>query len=231
MRVLLKISGEALKGEKDFWVDIAAVERVAFLLKDVVSDGHEIAVVIGWGNIYRGSELIASWVNPADSHNLSMLSTVFNGVILKNILEKHGIASVVLDPLHIDFLEPYNKDTAKKYLESTRVVICTSGTGNPYFTTDSGGVLRAIELWCDMMVKATKVDGVYSDDPVTHPEAEFFETLSYDECITKKLKIMDQTALVLAKENALPLKVIRLFKDGALQNVFSGKKEWTVIKS
>ncbi len=230
MRILLKISGEALKWIVDFWIDSEYTKQVAKLISDIKKQNIELAIVVWWWNIYRWSDLIASWVDASDSHNLSMLSTVFNWVVLKNFLEKAWLQAVVMDPNGIKFVEEYDKDKARKYLENDKVVICTWWTWNPYFTTDTWWVLRSLELKCDMMIKATKVDGVYDSDPVTNPSAKFFEEISYDEIIKQNLKVMDQTAVSLAKEAGLELRVVNLSKKGAVLNVIKWKKEGTVVK-
>jgi uridylate kinase len=229
MRVLLKISGEALKWEKEFWIDSEFTKNIVQKIKKIREKKVELAIVVGWWNIYRWSNLIASWVNASDSHNLSMLSTVFNWVVLKNFLEKQWVKTVVMDPLAINFLESYNKDIAKKYLEKWIVVICVWWTSNPYFTTDTWWVLRSLELDCDMMIKATKVDGIYDKDPLKYDDAEFFENISYDEVIAKNLKIMDQTAVSLAKESSQILKVVNMSKKDAIINAIEWKKEGSVI--
>ncbi|MDD3145540.1 MAG: UMP kinase [Candidatus Gracilibacteria bacterium] len=229
MRVLLKISGEALKGEKDFGIDPSFVEDVVMKVKEIKENNIELAIVVGGGNIYRGSNLISSGVNPTDSHNLSMLSTVFNGVVLKNFLDKACIKSIVMDPNGINFVEVYNKNTAKKYLKKGYIVICTGGTGNPYFTTDTGGVLRSLELECNMIIKATKVDGIYSKDPMKHKDAKFYEKVTYDDVIGHDLKIMDHTAISLAKESNQVIKVVNLSKKGAILKAILGEKEGSTI--
>ena len=229
MRVLLKISGEALKWERDFWLDPKFVSDVVSKIKEIKEKNIELAIVVWWGNIYRWSDLIKSWVDASDSHNLSMLSTVFNWVVLKNFLEQVWLKSVVMDPNWINFIEKYNKNIAKKYLEEDIIVICTGWTWNPFFTTDTGWVLRSLELNCDMMIKSTKVDGIYDKDPVKHSDAIFFENISYDEVISKNLKIMDQTAVSLAKESNQILKVVNMSKNWAILKAIEGKKEWTTI--
>jgi len=229
MRVLLKISGEALKGEKDFWVDPSFVTNVVEKIKEIKEKNIELAIVVWGWNIYRWSDLIKNWVDASDSHNLSMLSTVFNWVVLKNFIEKIGLQAVVMDPNGINFIEKYNKNIARSYLEEDKIVICTWWTWNPYFTTDTWWVLRSLELNCDMMIKATKVDGIYDKDPVTNPDAIFFETIDYDEVIAKNLKIMDQTAVSLAKESKQVLKVVNMSKPWAILNAIEWKKEGTII--
>ncbi|MDD3646589.1 MAG: UMP kinase [Candidatus Gracilibacteria bacterium] len=229
MKILLKISGEALKGNKDFGIDDVVAKNVASMIKEIKNTGVRLAIVIGGGNIYRGGNLIQAGVEAADSHNLSMLSTVFNGVVLKNFLEQIGIETVVMDPNGVKFVETYSKENAKKYIDEGKVVIFTGGTGNPYFTTDTGGVLRALEIGADFMIKATRVDGVYDSDPEKNPSAKMFEEISYSEVLEKDLKVMDLTAIVLAKENNLKVRVVNLFKDKALLNAVKGKKEGSII--
>lgn len=229
MRVLLKISGEALKWEKDFWLDPKFVTEVVWKIKDIKEKNIELAIVVWWGNIYRWSDLIKNWVDSSDSHNLSMLSTVFNWVVLKNFIEQVWLKAVVMDPNWINFIEKYNKNIARDYLENDKIVICTWWTWNPYFTTDTWWVLRSLELNCDMMIKATKVDGIYDKDPITNHDAKFFEKISYDEVIAKNLKIMDQTAVSLAKESKQILKVVNMSKVWAILKAIEWKKEWTTI--
>ncbi|MDD2870566.1 MAG: UMP kinase [Candidatus Gracilibacteria bacterium] len=229
MRILLKISGEALKGEKEFGIDPDFTKIVVEKIKDIYDKGTQMAIVIGGGNIYRGSNLIAQGVNAADSHSLSMLSTVFNGVVLKNFLEQAGIQAIVMDPNGINFVENYNKNNALNHLNNGKIVICTGGIGNPYFTTDTGGVLRSLELGCELMIKATKVDGIYDKDPMKYDDAVFFENISYEEVINKNLKILDQTAVSLARDNKLKIKVVNLSKDGAIFRAINGEKEGSTI--
>ncbi len=229
MRILLKISWEALKWEKEFWIDPVFSMDVVSKIKEIYDKNIELAIVIWGGNIYRWSNLIASWVNSTDSHNLSMLSTVFNWVVLKNFLEQVWIDSIVMDPNWIKFLEQYNKNLAINYLENKKVVILTWWTWNPYFTTDTGWVLRSLELKCDMMIKATKVDGIYDKDPVKYNDAKFYEKISYTDVIEKNLKILDQTAVSLAKENNQIIKVVKLAKDGAILRAILWENEGSVI--
>jgi len=229
MRILLKISWEALKWEKEFWIDSEFTQETVKKIKEIHEKWIELAIVIWWGNIYRWSDLIKSWVDSSDSHNLSMLSTVFNWVVLKNFLVQAWLKAIVMDPNGINFVEAYSKDKAREYLDNWSIVICTWWTGNPYFTTDTWWVLRSLELNCDMMIKATKVDWIYDCDPVVNPDAKFFEEISYDEVISKNLKVMDQTAVSLAKEWKLLLKVVNLSKPWAVINAIEGRKEGSVI--
>lgn len=230
MRVLLKISWEALKWEKEFGIDENQVKEVCEMIKSIKKEWFEIAVVVWWWNIYRGSNLISAWVNPTDSHNLSMLSTVFNGVILKNFLEKIWINSIVFDCNDVKFCDKYNKDNALRSIKSWNIVILTWWTWNPYFTTDSGWVLRALELNCDFMIKATKVDWVYDKDPMKYSDAVFFKEISYDEVIKWDLKFMDQTAISLAKSWNLKLKVVNIFKKWSVLKACLSDEEGSLIK-
>jgi len=229
MRVLLKISWEALKWEKEFWIDPIFSLKVASVIKEIYDKWIELAIVVWGWNIYRGSNLISSWVNSTDSHNLSMLSTVFNWVVLKNFLEQYWLDSVVMDPNGIKFVESYNKNKAINYLENKKIVILTWWTWNPYFTTDSGWVLRSLELKCDIMIKATKVDGIYDKDPVKNSDAVFFEKVTYNYFIENNLKILDLTAVVLAKENNQLIKVVKLDKPWAILNAILWENEWSTI--
>ena len=229
MRILLKISGESLKWEKDFGFDEKMVEKVAKMIKEIKDMWVWLAIVVWGGNIYRGGNLIEAWVNSADSHNLSMLSTVFNWVVLKNFLEKLWLDSVVMDPNGIKFVTPYNKNDAIRYIKQDIITIFTGWTWNPYFSTDTGWVLRALELDCDFMIKATRVDWIYDCDPEKNPNARFFEEISYHDVLAHELKVMDLSAIDIAKNNNLVLKVANLFKPGAIVRVVKGEKEGTTI--
>ena len=228
-RILLKISWESLKWEKQFWMDSNMMEKMAELIKEIVEKGIELAIVVGWWNIYRGWDLIKTWVAPADSHNLSMLSTVFNGVVLKNFLEKKWVYSVVMNCNWVDFVEKYAKDKAINYLKEKKVVIFTWWTWNPYFSTDTGWVLRSLEVQADFMIKATRVDGVFDSDPEKNPNALMFEKISYDEVIEKQLKVMDLPAIILAKDNNLSLKVVNINNKEAILKTISWNTIWTEI--
>jgi len=228
-KILLKISWESLKGQKEFWVEPEMLEKMALVIKEIVNLWVELTIVVGGGNIYRWWDLIKSWVKPVDSHSLSMLSTVFNWVVLKNFLEKVGLKSVVMDPNWINFVEKYSKNKAIDYLENNYVVILTGWTWNPYFTTDSGWVLRSLEIWADFMIKATRVDWVYDSDPEKNKDAKFYEKISYDEILQKNLKVMDLTAIILAKENNLKLKVVNINKKEDILKCISWEQAWTSI--
>ena len=227
-RLLLKISGELLS-QDGLSIHPEAVTKLANLVSGIKSQGYEIALVLGGGNIYRGSKLIQAWVDPSDSHNMSMLSTVFNAVSLKNFLEKKGVETHVMDALHVEFLETYRATKARKYIDEWKVVIASSGGGTPFFTTDTTGVLRALELHCDAMIKITKVDGVYDSDPVTNKNAKKFDTLDYNDVIAQDLKVLDQTAIIMARDNALPIYVTRLEKPEDIDAIIVKETLWTKI--
>lgn len=230
MRILLKLSGESFKWQKEFWIDSNFVNKIVNKIVKIVNNKLEIVIVIWWGNIYRWWDLINSWVNSTDSHNLSMLSTVFNWIVLKNFLEQKWIKSVVMDPNGIDFLERYNKDKANKYLLDKKIVICTWWTWNPYFTTDTWAVLRWLELECDLVIKATQVDWIYNKDPNKYNDAEFISEISYDEFLNKNIKVMDSTAIVLAKENNKVIQIVNINKEDSIYNVLKWKEEGSIIK-
>ena len=228
-KILLKISWESLKGKKDFGFDESVVESVAKMVKEVKDTWLWLAIVVWGWNIYRWANLIAAWVDPADSHNLSMLSTVFNWVVLKNFLEKLWLEVVVMDANNSNFLEYYNKDRAKHFIEDGKIVIFVWWTSNPYFSTDTAWVLRALELGCEFMVKATRVNGVYDCDPEKNLDAVMYEEIKYEEVLSKGLKIMDLSAIDIAKNNSLVLKVVNLFKPWAMLRAANWEKEGTII--
>ena len=231
MRILLKISGESLKGSREFGIDPKAAQTVAETVKKIQSSTHCEIVIVTWGgNIYRGGDLIAAWVDPSDSHNFSMLGTVINGWALKNFLEQAGIPAVTMNALNIKFDENFNKTLAKQYLADGKIVICTWGTGTPFFSTDTGGALRALELDCGMMIKATKVDGIYDSDPMSNPNATKYDTISYKEILDKQLKILDATAVSLASENSLPIKVVNMNKPDDIIAAINWEKVGSTIK-
>lgn len=227
-RILLKISGELLSAD-GLAISPEQGKSLAQIITIIKQQDIELVIVLGWGNIYRGSNLIQAGVNPADSHNMSMLSTVFNAVSLKNFLEAEGCSVKVLDALHVEFLEAYTSVKAKEYLNDGNVVICSSGTGVPFFTTDTGWVLRAIETGCEAMIKVTKVDGVYDSDPMKNPQAQKFDTISYDSFISQDLKVLDQTAVIMARDNALPVYVMKMNDSQDVMDILAGKKWGTKI--
>lgn len=228
-RILLKISGEAFQWSSDRWLDLNAARKVAILIQEIRDQGKEIAIVVWGGNIYRGSKLIESGLNSADSHNMSVLSTVFNAMVLKNVLAEINIESVVLDALHIEFLEKYTSFGGKKQLQKWKVLILSSWIGIPYFSTDTASVIRALELQCEAIIKLTKVDGVYDKDPLKYTDAKKYDELSYDKFLQKDLKVFDQTGIILARDNTLPIFVTKLDDMKALRDIIFWEKAGTKI--
>lgn len=227
-RILLKISGEALSSQ-DFSIDPIKTAGIAQMIQDIKNTWVEIMIVVWGGNIYRWSNLIAAGINAADSHNMSMLSTVFNAVSLKNFLAKISLETVIMDALQVEFLESYSAIKAREYIQEWKIVICTSGTGTPFFTTDTGWVVRALETNCDAMIKLTQVDGVYDSDPKTNPEAQKFDTISYDDFMSKNLKVLDQTGIIMARDNSLPVYVTQLGNTQNIIDIIDGKNIGTKI--
>lgn len=227
-RILLKISGEALSSES-LAICPEKVSDLALMIQWVKKTWVELVVVLGGWNIYRGSNLISAWVDAADSHNMSMLSTVFNAVTLKNFLEKIWEDVEVMDALQVEFLEKYSAIKARKYINEGKIVISSSGGGTPFFTTDTTWVLRALELHCDAMIKLTKVDGVYDSDPVQNPEAKKIEEISYNEFISLNLKVLDQTAIIMARDNNLPIFVAKLWNIENILGIIGWKSIGTKI--
>jgi len=219
-RILLKISGEAFSWPEGS-IDISLARKLWDFLQNFFQKWYQIAIVVWGGNIYRGSKLISWWLSPTDSHSMSMLSTVFNAVTLKNILIERSVPSVVLDALDVRFLEQYTSDKWKKYLNEGKIVICSSGTWNPYFTTDSAWVLRALELDCEAIIKLTKVDGVYDRDPMQYKDAVYISEISYDDFLQKKLQVFDAAWIVMARDNKLPLFISKISDIWALENILN----------
>ena len=231
-RILLKLSGEALMGGGDFGIDPGVLRRVAGEIAGLVEQGVQIGLVIGGGNIFRGAGLAGGGCDRVTGDHIGMLATVMNSLAMQDALRRQGVDARTMSAFRIDQVcEYYNRDDAVRHLESGRVVILSAGTGNPYFTTDSAASLRAIEIGADVMIKATKVDGVYSADPVTDPDAEFFPQLSYDRVIRDGLAVMDATAVVLCKEHDMPLRVMNINTEGALQRVVQGESVGTLVTS
>lgn len=216
-RALLKLSGEALMGDQDYGIDPAIISRVASEVKEVVEMGVEIGVVIGGGNIFRGAGLAQGGMDRVTGDHMGMLATVMNSLAMGDALRKIGVDAVVMSALEMNQVcEPCIHKNAMAHLAEGKVVIFAAGTGNPYFTTDSAGSLRAIEIGADVLMKATKVDGVYDSDPVNNPNAKKYSTLTYDEVINQKLAVMDLTSVVLCQEQKLPLRIFNLNTAGEL---------------
>ena len=231
-RVLLKLSGEALIGQSTHGIDPDVAQRLAGEIHDVVSHGTQLGLVIGGGNILRGAGLAAQGMNRVSCDHMGMLATVINALAMQDAIEKTGTACRVMSALTIDQVcEPYSSRQAIQHLEQGRVVIFAAGTGNPFFTTDSAASLRAIEIGADIMLKATKVDGVYTADPVTDPDATLYRRISYDEALVQKLGVMDATALVLCSEHNMPLRVFNVFEAGHLGRIMDGQDIGTLVES
>ncbi len=229
-RVLLKLSGEALMGDDAYGINRDTIDRITAEVKEVLDLGVEVGVVIGGGNIFRGVAPGAAGMDRATADYMGMLATVMNALALQDAMRRQGLKSRVLSALNIEQVaEPYIRGKAMRYLEEGRVVIFAAGTGNPFFTTDTASALRGMEMNVDIVLKATKVDGVYTDDPRTHPEAMRYQRISFDEAIVKKLKVMDATALTLCRDQKLPICVFSIFKVGALTRVVLGEDEGTLV--
>ena len=230
-RVLLKISGEVLMGKKEFGIDPETVERVAVDIKDVVDLGIQVCVVVGAGNIFRGVSGASSGMDRTTADHMGMLGIVINALCLQNALEQSGVDTRVQSGIRMDEIcEPYIRRRAIRHMDKGRVVIFAAGTGNPYFTSDTAAALRASEMNCDLIAKGTKVDGVYTDDPMTNPDAEKYETVSYLDVLTKDLRVMDATAISLARENSIPIMVFSIREDGNFKNVMTGKGDYTLVQ-
>jgi uridylate kinase len=224
-RILLKLSGEALMGDDAYGINRATINRIVAEVKEVV-----VAVVIGGGNIFRGVAPAAEGMDRATADYMGMLATVMNAMALQDAMKNIGLNARVQSALNIEQVaEPYIRGKAIRYLEEGRVVIFGAGTGNPFFTTDTAAALRGMEMNADVVIKATKVDGIYTDDPKTNPEAMRYKTISFDEAIIKNLKVMDATALTLCRDQKLPIVVFSIFKQGALKRVLLGEDEGTMV--
>jgi len=229
-RVLLKLSGEALMGEDAYGINRATLERIVAEVAEVVGMGVELGIVIGGGNIFRGVALGAAGMDRATADYMGMLATVMNALALLDAMRRIGLASRVQSALNIEQVaEPYIRGKAMRYLEEGKVVIFGAGTGNPFFTTDTAAALRGMEMNVDIVLKATKVDGVYTDDPNTKPDAMRYKRLTFDEAIVKNLKVMDATALTLCRDQKLPVSVFSIVKPGALKRVVLGEDEGTLV--
>ena len=229
-RVLLKLSGEALLGEKSYGVDPKRILAYSKEIKEIVDSGIELAIVIGGGNIFRGVSGASNGIDRVQADYMGMLATVINGLALQSSLEDLKIQTRLQTAFNIEAVaEPYIKRKAVRHLEKKRVVIFSAGTGNPFFTTDSAAVLRAIEINADVILKGTRVDGIFDNDPEKSKDAVKFKQISYDDVIAKKLKVMDSTAFTLSKENKLPIIVFNMNKEGNLKKIIKGKKVGTIV--
>ncbi len=229
-RILLKLSGEALLGDEDYGIDPAIIGRIANEVLEVRKTGVEVAIVIGGGNIFRGAGLAESGIDRVTGDHMGMLATLMNSLALQDALEKAGADARVMSAISVHAVsEDYIRRRATRHLEKGRVVIIAGGTGNPFFTTDTAAALRAIEIGADIVLKATKVDGVYSADPKIDKNAVLHESLSYDEVIEGKLRVMDTNAIVLCRDQGMPIRVFNVFGSGNLIKIVRGEKVGTII--
>jgi len=230
-RVLLKLSGEALMGSRDYGLDPEIVDRVAGEIKSVIDMGVEVSVVIGGGNIFRGVSGAAQGMDRATADYMGMLATVINALAMQNALEKAGVPTRVLSAIPMSSVcEPYIRRKAQRHMEKGRVVIFAAGTGNPFFTTDSAAALRASEMQCNALLKATKVDGVYTADPAKDKNATRYEKLSYLDVLSQDLQVMDTSAISLARQSKIPILVFSIFTHGAFAEVMQGKGKFTIVE-
>jgi uridylate kinase len=230
-RILLKLSGEALMGDGDYGIEPQIISRVSAEIKAVIATGVQVGLVVGGGNIFRGAGLAQSGIDRVTGDHMGMLATVINCLAMQDALEKQGVPARVMSALSMnEVCEDYIRRRAVRHLEKGRVALFAAGTGNPFFTTDSAASLRAIEIGADIVLKATKVDGVYSADPVKDPSAELFTRLSYDEVIERKLMVMDATAIVMCRDQKMPLRIFNMNKPGALMRVVLGDQEGTLVE-
>jgi uridylate kinase len=231
-RILLKLSGEALMGEQKFGIDTNVVLQYAEEIKTIVDQGAEVAIVIGGGNIYRGIEASRTGIDRVQGDYMGMLATVINSMALQSGIEKLGVSTRLLTALEIrQVAEPFIKRRAVRHLEKGRVVIFGAGTGNPYFTTDTAAALRATEIEADVILKGTRVDGIYDSDPEKNPNAVRYEQVTFQEAISKKLNVMDMTAFTLCQENNIPIMVFDMNRKGNLQRIVDGEKVGTLVSN
>jgi uridylate kinase len=229
-RILVKLSGEALLGNTDYGIDPAVLKRIAAELQEIVEMGVQIAVVIGGGNIFRGAGLARAGMDRVAADHMGMLATVMNSLAMQDALEGLGMYARVMSAIRInEVCEDYIRRRAVRHLEKGRVVIFAAGTGNPFFTTDTAASLRAIEISADILLKATKVNGIYSDDPVRNPAATRYSHLTFDKVLTDKLNVMDATAIVMCRDNRLPLRVFNLNNPGDLTRIVRGEDVGTTV--
>lgn len=229
-RILLKLSGEALMGKDLFGINRQTIERIVDEIAQVVALGVEMGVVIGGGNIFRGVALGSAGMDRATADYMGMLATIMNALALADVMRQKGLNARVQSAINIEqVVEPYIRPKAIRYLEEGKIVIFAAGTGNPFFTTDTAAALRGTEIGAEMVLKATKVDGVYSDDPNTNPDATRYDQITFDEAIIKNLKIMDATAFALCRDQNLPITVFSITKPGAMKKVIMGEGEGTLV--
>jgi uridylate kinase len=229
-RILVKLSGEALLGTADYGIDPAVIKRIGGEIQEIAGMGIQVAVVIGGGNIFRGAGLARAGMDRVTADHMGMLATVMNALAMQDALESLGLHARVMSAIRINQVcEDYIRRRATRHLEKGRVVIFAAGTGNPFFTTDTAAALRAIEVGADLLLKATKVNGVYSDDPVRNPAASHYPRLTFDKVLTDKLNVMDATAVVMCRDNRLPLRVFNLNNSGDLTRIVKGEDVGTIV--
>jgi len=229
-RILVKLSGEALLGNGDYGIDPAVIKRIGGELQDIHAMGVQVAVVIGGGNIFRGAGLARAGMDRVAADHMGMLATVMNALAMQDALESLGMHARVMSAIRInEVCEDYIRRRAMRHLEKGRIAIFAAGTGNPFFTTDTAAALRAIEIGADVLLKATKVNGVYSDDPARNPKAVRYATLTYDKVLSDKLNVMDATAIVMCRDNHLPLRVFNLTNSGDLTRIVRGEDVGTTV--
>ncbi|MFZ5593515.1 MAG: UMP kinase [Pseudomonadota bacterium] len=229
-RILLKLSGEALMGDGEFGISPAVINRVAAEVRELVEMDVQVGIVIGGGNLFRGAGLSEAGMDRVTGDQMGMLATVMNALAMQDALEHQGVFTRVMSAIKINQIcEDYIRRRAVRHLEKGRVTIFAAGTGNPFFTTDSAASLRAIEIGAQLLLKATKVDGIYSADPLKHPDAVRYERLSYDEVLERKLMVMDLTAIVLCRDHKMPLRVFDMNKPDALRRIVMGEDEGTLV--
>ena len=231
-RILLKLSGEALMGEDSFGINTDVLAEISAEIKDIIELGVEVGIVIGAGNIFRGVKGASQGMDRTAADNMGMIATVINSIALQDALERSGVATRVMSAIPMRLVcEPYIRRRATRHLEKGRAVIFAAGTGNPYFTTDSAGVLRALEIDADVIIKATKVDGVYDKDPMQYDDAVKYETLTYDEVLSRNLRVMDAAGIALAKEDKKPILVLNMTRSGNIHRAICGEDVGTLISS
>ncbi|MCZ4282024.1 UMP kinase [Kiloniella laminariae] len=230
-RVLLKLSGEALMGAGKFGLDPETVDQIAIDIKEVVDMGVEVCVVVGGGNIFRGLSGAAAGMERSTADYMGMLATIMNSLAMQNALEKINVPTRVQTAIRMDAVaEPYIRRRAERHMEKGRVVIFGAGTGNPYFTTDTAAALRASEMDCEVLLKGTKVDGIYSADPVKDPTATRYESLSYRQVLTEDLGVMDHSAIALTRENNIPIMVFSIYEKGSFAKAVCGQGRFTIVE-
>lgn len=231
-RILLKLSGEALMGDDKYGINREVVEHIVVEITEVAKLGIEIAVVVGGGNIFRGMKSAGDGMDRVTADYMGMLATIMNALALQDAMKRNGLVSRVQSALRIEqVVEPYIRNKAIRYLEEGKIVIFAAGTGNPFFTTDTAAALRGMEVNADIVLKATKVDGIYSSDPKINSNATRYQHLTFDEVLAKNLQVMDATALTLCRDQRLPINVFSIFKSGALRRVLMGENEGTLVSS